>query len=303
MDHIRKKRWVRYSHIKCKMYLRNDFRFECAYCRMRERDAGSLLEDYFEKDHFIARTSRTDIDIDAYDNMIYACAKCNGTKSNKSIEVLLDPCKDNIYSGSNPHVVSLGKEGEYQLRGNTPEGWQYIDSLKLNSKFYRELRRKQEQADSGNRELRNLLQEITDLVDIPDVLLQRLEELLRRNYLISMDQEQTVSYKCGRSRAGEAFQEVIRILNSLSVTNELLFAANDLDIKIQYRGCKYLCEIRLNCDAEKPVKEVRMEGEQLASWRAAEGHYGVLYYYMKTGRLEFHVLSGEAGECICLKEG
>ena len=96
MDYRRKKRWVTYHHIKCKMYLCNDFRFECTYCRMREQDTGVLGEEYFEKDHFVARASGVEVDLDAYDNMVYACSKCNGKKSNKSVELLLDPCKDDI---------------------------------------------------------------------------------------------------------------------------------------------------------------------------------------------------------------
>ena len=110
---------MRYHHLKCKMYLRNDFRFECAYCRMREQDTGILCEKYFEKDHFIARNSKSDIDLDSYDNMVYACSKCNGTKADKDTELLLNPCKDDIYLGSTPHVKNLGKNGQYQLVGNT----------------------------------------------------------------------------------------------------------------------------------------------------------------------------------------
>lgn len=54
MDYTRKKHWVTYHSKKCKMYLRNDFRFECAYCGMREQDnvAGEF---YFEKDHYVSK--------------------------------------------------------------------------------------------------------------------------------------------------------------------------------------------------------------------------------------------------------
>lgn len=158
MDYVRKKRWIKYQHLKCKMYLRNDFHFECAYCRMREQDTGNLLEDYFEKDHFVARNGKEDVSLDEYDNMIYAC-----TKSNKNVDLLLDPCKENIYSGSDPHVTNLGKNGNYRLVGNTEAGKRYIDSLQLNSKFYRELRERQEQAKTGDQELVKLLNDIMDI--------------------------------------------------------------------------------------------------------------------------------------------
>lgn len=301
MDYKRKKRWVRYHHLKCKMYLRNDFCFECAYCRMREQDTGTLYEDYFEKDHFIAKTSDADIDLDSYDNMVYACSKCNGTKSNKSVDLLLDPCRDNIYSGANPHVKNLGMDGQYQLIGNTSKGWQYINSLQLNSKFYREMRERQERADKDNYELNGLINEISDYPGIPSDLLQKLK-LVCTNYLIQMNNPQDSDFKCGRSKAGEAFKEVLDILNTLSISHELIFAENDLDVRIRYNDTEYLCEIVLNDKAEKPVRNIRMKKEQRESWADIDGKYGVLYYYLKTGRLELYDIDEENKLLVCLKE-
>lgn len=302
MDYVRKKRWVRYQHLKCKMYLRNDFRFECAYCRMREQDTGILCEEYFEKDHFVARNSKSDIDLDSYDNMVYACSKCNGTKSDKGTELLLNPCKDDIYLGPNPHVKNLGKNGQYQLISNTPEGWQYINSLQLNSKFYRELRKRQEQADKDDEELKVLINKISDWEDIPDNLLKKLEVLVHNNFGIQTDNQQNPAFRCGQSKAGYAFQEVMNILNNLSIPHELQFAENDLDITICYKGTKYLCEIVLNDKAEKPVRNIRIKKEQRESWETVDGDYGVLYYYMKTGRLEFYSVDKENPLHVCLKD-
>lgn len=302
MDYVKKKRWVRYQHLKCKMYLRNYFRFECAYCRMREQDTGNLREDYFEKDHFVARSSKTDDSLDAYDNMIYACAKCNGTKSNKDVDLLLNPCKDNIYSGSDPHVINLGKNGNYRLFGTTGEGRQYINALQLNSKFYRELRERQELADKDNKELVKLLNDISDCADIPVDLVQKLEELVCNHYLVQIDMQQDSLYRCGRSRAGRAFQEVLGILDTLGIPHELLFAENDIDIKLQMNEKEYLCEIILNDKAEKPVRSFRMKKEQREIWALAEGNYGILYYYMKTGNLEFYSVGEENVQRICLKD-
>ena len=302
MDYKRKKRWIRYHHLKCKMYLRNDFRFECAYCRMREQDTGTLYEDYFEKDHFIAKTSDADIDLDSYDNMIYACSKCNGTKSNKSADLLLNPCKDNIYSGSNPHVKNLGMNGQYQLIGNTKKGWQYINSLQLNSKFYREMRESQERADKAYYELNELINEISDYPNVPSDLLQKLKKMVCSNYLILMNDQQDSAFKCGRSKAGRAFREVLDILDNLSISYELLFAENDIDIKIQYDDKEYLCEIVLNDKAENHIRNIRIKKEQRESWAVVDGKYGVLYYYMKTGRLEFYGVDEENGLLACLQD-
>lgn len=302
MDYRRIKRWVRYNHIKCKMYLRNDFRFECAYCRMREQDTGVLGEDYFEKDHFVARTFEADVDLDSYDNMIYACSKCNGNKSDKSVELLLNPCKDDIYLGANPHVKNLGKNGQYQLIGNTAEGRQYIDTLQLNSKFYREMRERQEQYDKSNNELTKIINEISSLMDMPDDLIQKFKQLVHNNFLFQTNDQQESVFRCGHSRAGQAFQDVLDILEKRSVPHELLFADKDIDIKIQYNGKEYLCEIVLNDKAEKPVRCIHMKREQRESWTAEGGNYGVLYYYMKTGRLELYSVDDENELVACLKD-
>lgn len=303
MDYERKKRWVKYNHIKCKMYLRNDFRFECAYCRMREQDTGALGEDYFEKDHFVARASGAEGDLDSYDNMVYACSKCNGTKSDINVDLLLNPCKDDIYSGSHPHVKNLGKSGQYQLSGNTMEGWQYIKNLQLNSKFYREMREKQEQANKDDYELEKLINEISDASDVPKYLLHKLRTLIWNNYSIQRNNQQDSAFRCGHSKAGQAFKEVLDILDNLSVSYELLFAENDFDIKVQYNSKEYLCEIVLNDSTETSVRNIRMTKAQKESWLIETGNHGIMYYYMKTGRLEFYSI-GERNELlVCLKNG
>ncbi|MCH5249133.1 MAG: HNH endonuclease [Lachnospiraceae bacterium] len=303
MDYIRKRRWVRYNHMKCKMYLRNDFNFECAYCRLREKDTGVVQEDNFQKDHFVAISSGEDIDLDAYDNMIYACEKCNSTKSNMNTEMLLNPCKDDIYSGVNPHVIRLGESEDYQLAEQTPEGKQFIDSLKLNSKYYREMRKAQEQSDKNDEELKKLLNLISDCSDIPGELLHKLNTLVSNNFLVQADSYQTPSFKCGRSKAGQAFQEVLAILDELEISYELLFAEDDLDIKIQYNDKEYLCEIVLNDTAEKTVRNMRLKKEQIEKWETMIGNFGFLYYYIKTGKLDLYIIGEEDVDPVCLEEG
>lgn len=302
MDYKRKKRWVRYNHLKCKMYLRNDFHFECAYCRMREQDTGVLGENYFEKDHFVARNSGADMDLDSYDNMVYACSKCNGNKSDNNAELLLNPCEDDIYQGTNPHVKNLGKTGQYQLVGNTEKGRQYINILQLNSKFYREMRERQEQADAANNELKKLMNEICGVADVPDEFLLKFKSLMKNNFQLQINNQQDSAFRCGHSKAGQAFQNVLGILDKRSVPYELLFVDKDIDIKIQYSGKEYQCEIVLNDKAEKPVSYIHIKKEQRESWTAVDGNYGVLYYYVKTGRLEFYSVSEDNELIACLED-
>lgn len=301
MDYERKKRWVRYNHIKCKMYLRNDFRFECAYCRMREQDTGVVGEDYFEKDHFVAKASGAEYDLDSYENMVYACSKCNGTKSDIDADLLLNPCQDDIYSGAHPHIISLGKSAQYQLSSDTVEGRQYIKVLQLNSRFYREMREKQEQADKDDKELEKLMNEISDASDVSKDILHNLRALIYNNYSIQKNNQSDSSFRCGYSKAGQAFQKVLAILDKLSVSYELLFAEKDFDIKVQYNDKDYLCEIVLNDSNDIPVSNIHVKKEQKESWLAEAGEHGILYYYMKTGRLEFYSV-GEKNEllaCLC----
>lgn len=66
MIYIRKKHWDNYHSDKCKMYLRNDFRFECAYCRMKEKD-NIMGEQVFEKDHFVSRQADVHWNLDGYE--------------------------------------------------------------------------------------------------------------------------------------------------------------------------------------------------------------------------------------------
>lgn len=70
------------KHSDYKPYLDQDFAKRCAYCNLsRER-----ITTAFEVDHFIPRTAfkkvRPSLEND-YNNLVYACKKCNGTKSGK----------------------------------------------------------------------------------------------------------------------------------------------------------------------------------------------------------------------------
>lgn len=302
MDHIRKRRWVRYGHLKCKMYLRNDFQFKCAYCGMREQDTGVQLEDAFEKDHFVAVASKQPLDHDAYDNMVYACSKCNGTKSNMSISLLLDPCKDDIYSGNRPHVQCLGENGYYRVIGNTPEGCQYIKSLKLNAKFYRDMRKQQEQSRKNEEEIKRMVDRLSRIPEFPENLGKRLQALLQDCFSLLTPDQMDDAYRCGKSKAGLAFQKVLFILQELAIPYELLFDEDDLDIKIQYGEREYICEIILNDVADSPVRKPRMKREQREKWKEKLINGGILYFYLKIERLELYDMDDENGHVICLKE-
>ncbi|MCM1193675.1 MAG: hypothetical protein NC123_17770 [Butyrivibrio sp.] len=149
--------------------------------------------------------------------------------------------------------------------------------------------------------MEKLINEISDKYAVSEDLLQRLRKLVSSNYLMQSDNPQNTAFRCGCSKAGRAFQEVLGILNELSVSYELLFAEKDFDLKMRYNDRDYLCEIVLNDSAERPVRNIRMNAEQRECWLAENGEHGILYYYLKTGRLEFYSIGEENELLACFR--
>src|SRR5688572_27327429 len=59
-------------------WLRDEFSFRCIYCLRREEWL-TYSRDY-EIDHFLPKRDHPDAER-AYDNLVYACSECNGTKA------------------------------------------------------------------------------------------------------------------------------------------------------------------------------------------------------------------------------
>lgn len=79
-------------------FLRRDFCCRCAYCNLKD----SSITTPFEVDHFIPRAifspKRIDLETD-YNNLVYACKKCNNAKSSKfQGDITLDnPVNEQFY--------------------------------------------------------------------------------------------------------------------------------------------------------------------------------------------------------------
>src|SRR5947208_881194 len=71
-----------------KEWLRDEFCFTCAYCLCRERWYPSPA-DAFSADHTIPQ-SADESRVTDYDNLIYACTRCNARK--QQVQGLPDPC-------------------------------------------------------------------------------------------------------------------------------------------------------------------------------------------------------------------
>lgn len=288
MDYIRKKHWVKYHSDKCKMYLRNDFRFECAYCGMRESDNEIIGEQYFEKDHFVSKHSAVDWDVDRYDNMIYACRKCNGTKSDQKVNLVLDPCKDDIYSGPSPHIKKTGAENKYRLQATTDPGKLFIDSLQLNSRFYRKMREKQEQNNELRKQICSLLE--TDMPELPDELQKGLKQYLESSKCCD---ERSDEFRCGSSKGGEDLYTVLKKLQEKQIPYHLYFGDYDLDILLEFGGNTYHCEVRVNNYAGEQRRGPGIETDKKKVWLSTGNTCGILYYYKKTDVLELYVFEDE----------
>ncbi|QDV51785.1 HNH endonuclease [Gimesia fumaroli] len=71
------------SYGQFRAWLRDEFTFRCIYCLKRET-WGQVTGDY-ELDHFEPQSSNPELRLD-YENLVYACRRCNLTKSAQKIE-------------------------------------------------------------------------------------------------------------------------------------------------------------------------------------------------------------------------
>jgi len=108
-------------------WLRDDFKFRCIYCLLRE-EWGRLTGD-FDIDHFHPQTHRPDLSTE-YENLVYACHSCNLRKSDGAT---FDP-----ESCLTKHAVRVYPTG--RIEGASPEAKRIIAKLGLDSPKYRQWR-------------------------------------------------------------------------------------------------------------------------------------------------------------------
>ncbi|MEY2494891.1 MAG: hypothetical protein QOJ45_1383 [Verrucomicrobiota bacterium] len=127
--HRRKHGPAGYSHYtKYREWLRDEFEFRCVYCLRRE--TWEMREASWEIDHFWPRAIRPDRALE-YDNLIYACRRCNNCKRS---HVFPNPCR-------HAYDKHLRVDQDGAIRGVTRHGRRMIRLLKLDSpsaRHYRE---------------------------------------------------------------------------------------------------------------------------------------------------------------------
>lgn len=108
-------------------WLRDEFSFRCVYCLRRETWL-TLRRDY-EIDHFLPKSEHQDVERD-YDNLVYACSECNGTKAAKYL-----PSPESVAFGD---CLRVDENGE--IHALDEYGVTIIEVLRLDAPEYNRLR-------------------------------------------------------------------------------------------------------------------------------------------------------------------
>jgi hypothetical protein len=100
-------------------WLRDEFTFRCVYCMKREQ--WGYVSDY-DLDHFLPQATNSELETD-YDNLLYACARCNGAKRAQAV-----PDPTNAFTAEQIRVLPDGS-----LEPLTPDARRLVAKLDLNS--------------------------------------------------------------------------------------------------------------------------------------------------------------------------
>jgi hypothetical protein len=125
-------------------WLRDDFSFRCVYCLKREQWAS--VKGDFDIEHFVPTAVAPDQYLN-YENLVYACRRCNLRKSNAMVEdPLCHLTSDNVAIIENGIVVGLTRQAREiiaEVAPNSPETvrWRrmWIQIVELASNYDLEL--------------------------------------------------------------------------------------------------------------------------------------------------------------------
>lgn len=269
MDFERKKRNVTYSSDSCKMYLRHDFKHRCAYCGSIEEALSPMPEaadKLFEKDHFLPQ-SKNYPDADNYSNLFYSCGKCNGKKSN--VLLSLNPCQDDIFTGSKPHITGGTSEKNFVLEGTSPEGVQFIADLELNSQYRRRLRKKQHLWLLAKQEGVALLEDPRYKEKLSAEDLKQIKTIL--SYGIVADEFETI---CGGSDHALNVIDACYYLNEKGYHPNIVLEENEIDITVEIGGKRYCGTVRI----ESSITDRKLKTRILAEQRKRDLPFGLFVY-------------------------
>lgn len=289
MEYVRRQRWAKYGSSKCKEYLRNDFSYECAYCKLQEYEAGLIGADYFEIDHFKPQSLSLS-DIHEYHNLYYACKKCNSEKSDTYDDQLLDPCVDDIFGGDTPAIVGGTEESKYKYIATNDKGVFYINTFKLNSRSRINIRKRRIKHQNDIRIIDALINEVVSKIKNNEGL-QDMEELVEKlDELRIARQKETDKYP-----KGDLFEKVEEYLNDHGIENSIIFDEHNMDIQVKINNNTYCCEVLFDDSSDYRAEyRKKLNMEKVRVWfEAQKSDFGVLYYYPKLNRMYFYPISDE----------
>ncbi|NMM65822.1 hypothetical protein HBE96_24910 [Clostridium sp. P21] len=290
MEYHRKNRWANYGTIKCKEYLRNDFSHECAYCKIQEKEVGLVDSAYFEIDHFRPQSDDDPkFNPHLYNNLYYSCEKCNSEKSDTWSKMLLDPCQDEIFSGSNPPILGgYNPEFLYKYKGANDRGEFYINTFKLNSRHHIRIRKRRVDRNNNIRIIDKLVDEILQKFSNKKDT-GNLHELIKQLDNLRLDKKRELS----KLSENENFELVEEHLLKHNIKSSIVFEEYNMDIKIKVG--EYSCYCELCIDDSQNDKEEKLkfiDKERLETWyKRLSYKFGILYYYPKLDKLYFYPIS------------
>lgn len=181
-----------------------------------------------------------------------------------------------------------GAEDHYKLYGVTPQGQQFISSLKLNSRFYRKMRQTQAQNEEIRKAVVQLLEESSSLQF--SEIHQKIKIYLENGTLTN---EESDEFRCGISKAGEDVYAVLEKLKEMGIKYKLLFTDDDLDVSVEYCGNIYYCEIRVIDYSGMKKRSPVIKKEKKKEWQKTGNVCGVLYYYKEQDILNLYIYPDE----------
>lgn len=290
MEYQRKFRWANYETPKCRVYLRNDFSHECAYCKLQEKEVGFIDANYFEIDHFRPQSDEEQVfNPHLYSNLYYSCEKCNGEKSDTWSEMLLDPCKEDIFSGTCPAIVGgYDADSLYKYTAQNDKGSYYIDTFKLNSRYHIRIRKRRINRKNNIRQIDLLIDEILHKLDNKKELIN-LEQLIKQLDQLRLSKKKELS----DLSSDENFELVEKYLTYRGIKNSIVLEEYNMDIKIKREEISYYCELIIDeSENDNEVKFKFLDTEKLKVWFAKlKYQFGILYYYSKLDQLYFYPVS------------
>lgn len=290
MKYQRKIRWANYGTLKCKQYLRNDFSHECAYCKLQEKEVGLIDSDYFEIDHFRPQSDDdTTFNAHVYSNLYYSCEKCNGEKSDTWSELLLDPCRNDIFSGECPPITGGYNPTQlYKYKGENDNGNFYISTFKLNSRHQVRIRKRRINMGNNIRIIDELMDEILHKFSSKKNL-ENSEGIIKQLDALRITKKNELAQLSNDAN----FELVEQYLSKLGIKSSIVFEEYNMDIKIKIGNDSYYCELLVDVSKDgKDEKTKRLDIEKLKVWYdKLTFKFGVLFYYPNLDKLYFYPVS------------